>query len=167
MTSAVTYPDFWVPGQTGFPNVENLLQTLFTGIPQFDGVVVKYWLPSESDIDDILASGQAILRIFRTGGKVNRAEKRDEPNVQVAALSNSRDDSWELIEFVRTGVLELGYAEGSVVPGTIHKLHYAGEVLGPQLIPEQYRDERLVPATFTLHTWKPKGLERYRGAIGL
>lgn len=85
--------------------------------------------------------------------------------MQLAALTKSRDASWELIEVARQ-VLEQ-FEATAIVPGTIHKLHCAGEILGPQLIPEQIRAERLVPVTFTLHTWKPKGLGNYREALGL
>lgn len=164
----IGYPDWYGngdPSSGGYPNIENLLKTLFE--PQLSGVLITYWLPDEAIIEAILNSGGGILRLFRMGGKINQAEKRDEPNVQAAALTKSRDDSWELIEFVRTGVLQQFTEAAAIVPGTIHKLHCAGELVGPQLIPEQFRDERLVPVTFTLHTWKPKGLPNYRQALGL
>lgn len=169
MTSQITFPDYYTksgePG--GYPNIENLLKTLFTSGPVgLGGVDVYYWLPAQAVIEETLAADRGILRIFRTGGKINRSKGRDEPNVQLAALTKSRDRSWELIEFARTGVLE-EFEDGAIVPGTIHKLQSVGELIGPQLIPEQIRDERLVPVTFTLLTWKPKGLGNYREALGL
>ena len=152
--------------QGGYPNIENLLTTLFASSPvALTGVESTYWLPDEQVIEDTLAAGNGFLRIYRTGGKINRSQNRDEPNAQLAALTKSRDDSWDLIEMCRQ-VLEQ-FEDAAIVPGTVHKLHCAGEILGPQLIPEQIRDERLVPVTFTLHTWKPKGLGNYREALGL
>lgn len=163
MTS-ISYPAWWDRSQSGFPNIENLLKTLFT--PMISGVTVTYWLPSdESIIEDTLASGGGFLRIYRTGGRTNYEQNRDEPNVQLAALTKSRDASWDLIEFARTGVLSQ-FEKAAVVPGTQHQLKCEGEVVGPQIIPELMRDERLVPATFTLHTWRLKS-NSLRQAIGL
>lgn len=159
---AITYPAGY---RGGYPNIENLLQTLFLGLDGFTGVRPCYWI-TDDDITSTLESDEAVLRIFRTGGSVNHTENRDEPNVQFAALTKSRDDSWELIEFTRQ-VLGLYVDAVGVVPGTIHKLGCAGELIGPQLIPEQFWDERLVPVTFTLHTWKPGGLGNLREALGL
>lgn len=154
----IGYPNWW---RGGYPDIEKLLATLFS--PLLTGVTVTHWLPAQDVIEASLANGDAYLRIYRTGGKINREQNRDEPNVQIAALSHSRDASWELVEFIRTGVLEQ-YDEASIVPGTTHQLRCPGEVVGPQLIPEQLRDDRLVPITFAFHTWKPKGL-RYRQAL--
>ncbi|MCT7369461.1 phage tail termination protein [Mycolicibacterium llatzerense] len=162
MTS-ISYPAWWNRDQAGFPNIENLLKTLFT--PMISGITVTYWLPSDRVIEDTLAAGGGFLRIYRTGGRANYEENRDEPNVQLAALTKSRDDSWDLIEFARTGVLSQ-FEKAAVVPGTQHQLKCEGEVVGPQYIPEQMRDERLVPATFTLHTWRLKS-NSLRQAIGL
>lgn len=165
MSSPVTisYPDWWDGEKLGFPNIEDLLKTLF--VPLISGVTVTYWLPSESVIEDTLSSGGGFLRIYRTGGAVNLQENRDEPNVQLAALTKSRDISWDLIEFARTGVLGQ-FEKAAIVPGTPHRLKYEREVLGPQLIPEQMRDERLVPSTFSLHTWRQSG-NSLRQALGL
>lgn len=154
----IAYPCWW---RGGYPDIEVVLGQLFT--PLLDGVEVTHWLPRQEVIEDTLLSGGAFLRIYRTGGKVNAPQNRDEPNVQIAALTKSRDSSWELIEFVRTGVLEQ-FSEAAIVPGTTHQLCCLGEVIGPQLVPEQLRDERLVPITFAFQTWKPKGL-RYREAL--
>ena len=42
-----------------------------------------------------------------------------------------------------------------------------GELVGPQLIPEQMRDEKLVPTTFEIHINRPDGLPNYRQSMGL
>jgi hypothetical protein len=160
VSSPIEYPD-WFKG--GFPNAEDLVKTLFA--PLLTGVTAVSWLPAPKTVEETLKARSGYLRVYRTGGKINREQNRDEPNVQFVALTRSRDDSWDLIEFVRQ-VLEQ-FESTAIVPGTIHKMHCAGELLGPQLTPGEMRDERIVPVTFTLHTWKPKGLGNYREALGL
>ncbi len=157
----ITYPD-WYHG--GFPDAEVLMETLFT--PLLSGVTPVKWLPAESVIESTLKSGDGYLRIYRTGGRINFEQNRDEPNVQFVAMTKSRDESWRLIEFVRQ-VLSQFVKQSALVPGTTHVLGCAGELLGPNLTPGEMRDERLVPATFTLQTWGPGGLDKYGQALGL
>jgi hypothetical protein len=160
----IIYPGWY---QGGFPDVETLLKALFT--PLLSGVDVISWLPPAETIAATINGGDGYLRVYRLGGHIDHEENRDEPNVQFAALTGSRNDSNELIEFVRQ-VLDAfsgGNGRGAIVPGTGVLLGCEREIVGPQTIPEQYRDEKLVPATFTLHTWKPKGLPNYRQALGL
>lgn len=154
-------PAWW---EGGFPNIDQLLTTLFQ--PLLTDVAVVSWMPKKVDRDAQLSAGRGYLRIFRTGGAINYDQKRDEPKVQLAALTPSRDASWDLIEFARTGVLEAFMSAASVVPGTIHKLQCSGEVVGPQLIPEQFWDDKLVPSTFGFYTWKPKSMN-YRQHLGI
>lgn len=157
----VSFPPWW---KGGYPDAEKLLTDSLLQ-PQLPDTNVTYWLPSNA-LEQI-QDGVAFLRVRRIGGRINTGEKRDEPVVQFAALTKSRDTSYELIEFVRSGVLESFMDAVAIVPGTPHKLGCEGEIVGPQSIPEPIRDERLVPATFVLHTWKPKGLPNYRQALGL
>lgn len=160
---SIGFPDWWPATDGGYPNVQKLLRTLFT--PLLTGVEATSWLPKPSVYEAQLTSGDGYLRFYRTGGRINREQNRDEPRVQAAALTRSSDDSWELIEFVRQ-VLEQ-FAEPAPVPGTTQLLQCAGELIGPQLIPELVADGRLVPVTFELHTWRPKGLPNYQRALGL
>lgn len=159
----ITLPG-WYKG--GYPDVEKLTRIWFQSM--LPGVSVVSWLPKPTVYEQVLETSEGFLRCYRTGGKINRAEKRDEPKVQFAALTRSRDDSWELIEFVRQTLEALGDGNGStdVIPGTTQKLGVPGEVVGPQLIPELLQDDRLVPVTFELWTHKPDGLH-YRQALGL
>ncbi|AVJ50230.1 tail terminator [Mycobacterium phage Mendokysei] len=162
---AIGFPEWWNVGQAGYPNIQKLMRKAFDGL--LTNVELTSWFPKPSVYEAQLESGGAYLRFYRTGGRINREEKRDEPKVQIAALTRSSDDSWELIEFVRQ-VLEEGYGQAAaVVPGTIYTLYAAGEVVGPQLIPELLADDRLVPITYELHTRRPKGLPNYRQALGL
>lgn len=155
------FPPWW---RGGFPDIEKLLETLFT--PLLTDVQFVPWLPAPDKYESQLNAGKAILRLRRTGGPMNFAENRDEPRVQFAAIARSRALSWELVEFCRQ-ILFAGYYPGaSVVPGTPHKLQAVGEVLGPQLIEENIAEPRLVPVTFGLYTWRSGGLN-YRQALGL
>jgi hypothetical protein len=157
----ITYPA-WYKG--GFPDVEVLMERLFT--PLLSGVTPVHWWPSEETIAATLDAGDGYLSIYRTGGSMNADQKRDEPIVQFVALTKSRDKSWELIEFIRQ-VLSRYEEAGEIVPGTTHQLACVGEILGPSLTRAELRNERIVPATFKLLTWKPKGLGNYNEAYGL
>lgn len=164
---SLTFPGF--PEYSGgYPNIENLAKTAFSGVLDGSGISPTYWLPKPDKVTEFFETGgNGYLRIYRTGGAINPVEKRDEPRVQFAALCKSRDDSWELIELVRQ-VLHEGYGQAAaIVPSTPHKLQLSGEVVGPQLIPELLQDNRLVPITCEFFTWRPKGLPNYRQALGL
>lgn len=158
----IGYPAWY---QGGCPDVERVIRDLFSGL--LTGVDVVSWVPP--DYASTLAAGGAFLRVFRLGGRINVDSRAwvDETRVQFAALSSSRDDSWQLIEFVRQ-VLYAFRDGGTVVgPSSTTFIVVPGEVVGPQLIPEQMRDERLVPVTFDVHTDRPKGLPNYRQGLAL
>lgn len=153
----IGYP-VWYAG--GCPDAERVLKDLFTGL--LTGVAVVAWLPP--DYATTLQSGTAFLRVFRMGGSLNVDNKNwvDQTRIQIAALSASRDESWALIEFVRQVLYSFrdgGHVQGS---GTTTFIQVEGELTGPQLIPEQMRDERLVPVTFEIHLDRPRGLPNYR-----
>jgi hypothetical protein len=158
----------WYGG--GFPDAEKLLESLFA--PLLTDVIFVPWLPHPDTqvggvtYEDQLQSGKAFLRIARVGGRINFDQNRDEPRVQLAAVAKSRQKSWDLIEFCRQ-IVWVGFGHGALVPNTIHKLQASEEVLGPQLIPENIVEPRMVPASFGLYTWKPRGLSNYRQALGL
>ncbi len=165
---SLTFPGF-PQYQGGYPNIENLLKTVFTPLLEGSGIEPTYWLPKPDKIAEFFSAGggKGYLRMYRTGGAINPLQSRDEPRVQFAAMTPARDDSWELIEFVRQVVQE-GYGHAAaIVKGTPHKLQTSGEVVGPQLIPELIQDDRLVPITVEFYTWRPKGLPNYRQALGL
>ena len=150
----------WYHG--GFPDIELVVRDLFS--PLLTGVDIVPWFPKPAEYVPHLEAGGSYLRATRSGGSFNFDENRDEPRVQIAALSRSRAQSWELIEFVRQTLWS--FRRGALVPGSGVQLQTTGEVLGPQLIPENIVEPRLVPATFALTTWKPGGTS-YRQALGL
>lgn len=163
---SLTLPAWWTTQRGGgFPNIENLLKELLVD-KVGDDVEVTYWLPKPDVIRQRLEDGKGYLRLYRVGGVINRAQNRDEPRVQAAAFTPSRDDSWELIEMFRQ-VAEL-FEHAKVVPGTTHKLQCTGEVVGPNLLPERMADDKLVPLTLEFHTWRTRDYKnQYRQALGL
>jgi hypothetical protein len=158
----IGYPAWYLGG---CPDVEKVLKEFFSGL--LSGVEVIAWLPP--DYAAKLSSGVAFLRIFRLGGSMNIDTRGyvDEARVQFAALSASRDDANELMEFTRQVLYSFrfgGYLHNPTAPAYIQ---VDGELVGPQLIPEQMRDERLVAATFAVNVDRPKGLPDYRQALDL
>jgi hypothetical protein len=152
----------WYDPTKASPDVErDILRPLFQ--PHLSNTHVVSWIPKPTVYQAELEAGNVYLRTYRTGGAWNDEERRDEPRVQLAALTTSRDESWQLIGFVRD-ILRCFVLESGVVNG--FKLSVAGEVAGPQLIPELLQDDRLVPITVQLYTW-PKGLLDYRPQLGL
>lgn len=160
----VALPD-WYKG--GTPDIEKLLRALLQ--PQLSDTNVVSWIPKPDVYQAQIALGRSYLRTYRTGGGWNDAQSRDEPRVQFAALCPSRDESWQLIEFVRQTLICFIRETGVLVNlnGTQYKFAAEGEIAGPQLIPELLQDDKLVPITFQLFTWKPKGLPDYRAALNL
>lgn len=157
-------PDWY---QGGCPDIEkDVLRPLFQ--PLLPNTHVVSWIPKPDVYQAELLAGKSYLRTYRTGGRWNDEENRDEPVVQFAALCATRADSWQLIEFVRQVLICFIRQTGVVtptMPGTDVKLSAEGEVAGPQLIPELLQDDKLVPIAFQFFTWKPKGLPDYRAAL--
>lgn len=168
----ITYPTFW---RGGCPDVERTIKDLFThtgnlSATDLTGVDVVSWLPQPADAAAWLNLGNGYLRVYRTGGAVNRDKYPwvDQTRVQIAAWCYNRDASWELIEYVRE--ILGAFTDGGTVKRSTTSLsgltttfiRVPGELVGPQLLPEQIRDDRLVPVTFEIQTDRPKGLPDYR-----
>jgi hypothetical protein len=158
----IGYPA-WYAG--GCPDIEAVMRDLFS--PLLTGVNVVSWVPP--DYGDELNAGITYLRVYRLGGRINVDTKSwvDETRIQFAALSASRDDSWRLIEFVRQVLYAFRFGGPVGGPSGPTYIVVPGEIVGPQLVPEQFRDERLVPVTFEVHADRRKGLPDYRSALGL
>lgn len=158
---ALQLPNWYDPTKS-CPDVEkDVVRPLFQ--PLLANTNVVSWLPKADVYESVLSSGGGYLRAYRTGGAWNDDQKRDEPRVQFAALRRSRDESWQLIKFVRDILRPFIHASG-IVNG--FKFDVDGEVAGPQLIPELLQDDKLVPITVQFYTW-PKGTPDYRAALGL
>lgn len=164
----LTFPD-WYEG--GYPDIEILLQLLFQPllgtVQNTDGswtpTYVVTWLPEPDTYDPWLDSGCAYLRAYRMGGGINYDQNRDEPRVALAAVTRRRDDSWYLIEFVRQ-VLNAYQRPGRIAGAPGVTLTMAGEVVGPQQIPEIIQDDRLVQITAGFHVAKP-GIPNYVSSL--
>lgn len=173
----IIYPTWW---RGGCPDVERTLKDLFTypanlAATNLVGVDVVTWLPNPEAAEAWLGAGNGYLRVYRTGGAVDRDKLPwvDCTRVQIAAWCTSRDASWELIEYVRE--ILGAYTNGGTVQRSTTSLSgltttfifVPGELVGPQLMPEQIRDDRLVPVTFEIQTDRPKGLPDYRELLEL
>ncbi|HJT93888.1 MAG TPA: hypothetical protein VJ777_18485 [Mycobacterium sp.] len=168
------FPD-WYKG--GFIDIERLLMDWFGGLFT-DAVTCLTWFPPENEVLENIANGLIYLRIFRSGGRIVFNEDGgtgvlDRPHVQFAAMSRSRDLSWEVIEFVRNMLYPFNVGGGG--GRMITDFGYAaitvnGEVMGPSITPDVFRDQRLVPITFELEVERRKGLptfSNYGAELGL
>lgn len=160
----ITYPS-WYKG--GCRDVERELKNAYEKL--LGGVTIVSWLPP--DYVSQLNAGVTYLRVFRLGGQLNIETKNwvDQARVQFAVLAQSRDTAWDLMIFVRE-ILYGGFIDGvrvshedPSIPTTF--MQTPGEVVGPQLMPELMRDERLVACTFDIHIDRPRGLPHYREYI--
>lgn len=158
----IGYPSWYLGG---CPDIEKVLKEYFSTL--LTGVEVISWLPP--DYAGNLASGLAYLRVFRMGGALNIDTRNyvDETRVQIATLSGSRDDANHLMEFVRQVLYAFRFGGFVTGPTTSAYIQVEGELVGPQLLPEQMRDERLVAVTFQINANRPKGLPDYRQALDL
>lgn len=173
----ITYPSWW---RGGSPDAERTIKDLFThpantAAAGLSGVDVRSWLPLPDKARAWLDGDNGYLRVYRVGGQINRDRRPwvDQTRIQIAAWCANRDDSWELIEYVRE--MLWAFEDG----GTVHRsettrsgldttfIKVQGELLGPQLIPEQILDDKLVPVTFEIHTDRPKSLPDYRELLEL
>jgi hypothetical protein len=175
---SLTYPGFW----RGFRwDVERLLRDLYLHDENpsaiADGLRVEPFFASPTDTrKQWLDADNAYLFVHRRGGTLNKDTDQliDESVVDLAALTKSRDQSNELMSYVTSVLDAFGDDGGTVFRSAPHRCGLSttfmaapGEVVGPQLIPELIREDRLVPATWEIHAAVPRGLPDYRGALSL
>lgn len=155
------FPPWW---KGGFVDIERLLMEWFGAM--LPGVTMMSWLPPETQVLENIQTGTIYLRVFRSGGQIvfdrdGQAEV-DRVHVQFAAMSMSRDLSWEVIEFVRNMLYTFYRGGGRMLGVTRYAvITNRGEILGPSLTPEAFRDARLVPITFELDVQRRKGLPSF------
>lgn len=133
--------------EDNFVDVESLLIDLFSRI--VPDVGVGCWLPDDW-LDDPTPDPQ--LMFFRLpGSQVDYDRNSDVCQIQVVAITPSRDDSWRLMGLVRSVILPM---QGFTVPmedGFTAKVWSTEEVAGPQLLtPEQQIDTRVVTSVFQI-----------------
>ena len=165
--------------QGGFVDTERLLIDYFGGL--LDNVECLSWFPPEKVVLEQIQepTNKIYLRIFRSGGRIIRQQSSqteskgsvDQAHVQFAAMSASRDLSWEVIEFVRQVMYCYLEGGGRIDTATLYAvIRCNGEIVGPVLTPESFRDQRLVPVTFELEVQRRKGLPsfaKYGAELGL
>jgi hypothetical protein len=165
---AVTFPAWWTPAvRAVIPKIEDVGIALFG--PLLAGVHCVYWLDTDEQTQQVLfVDGDAYLRIVRLGGEVDLENRRRIHRVQFAAITDSRNTSWEILEFVLHVLYAYDDTSYVLMPnGAKVALRFRGERLGPLLDPQQIRDARLVPVTVELETPLPKGLPKVAQELGL
>jgi hypothetical protein len=148
-------PDWFAGGRV---DVEDLVCSYFAALLG-EAVYVCTWLPPNHYV---LSPGEAVggtqptLRIWRQPGKFDPDLRRDEALVQVAVITPTRKESWQLVDFVTQMMDE---------DGSVAKIATSSEWLGPQLVPERVVDEKFIPVTFKLGVRERGGLPPYQKII--
>lgn len=165
---AISFPAWWTePARKLLPKIEDVNIHLFT--PLLTGVRCVYWLDTDEQTQQVLFEDeQAYLRIVRLGGEVDLENRRNIHRVQFAAISESRNLSWDILAFVQQVLYAFDDTSRVLMPdGAKVPMKFRGERLGPLLDPQQIRDARLVAVTVELETPIPKGLPRIGQELGL
>lgn len=139
---ALVLPDWYEPA---FVNVENLFIDMFTDL--LPGTLSGCWAPDDWIDGEV---PEPMLWFFRvSGGRVDWSARKDECELQIMAVTPSRDESWELMNFVRAMLLPMQGDKYKMVDGYTAQIHSVNEIAGPQLLtPGQRIDTRVVSATF-------------------
>lgn len=160
-------PD-WYVGQ--YPDTEDALCDYFEWLT--DGKVKAYtWLPPEfyalSDSGDVLEVPQPSLWVWRKPGNADPDSRSDRQLVQIAAITNKRSDSWELIGFVREMMedkiicnLDIPRKDGSTT-----RFRHSEEWLGPEIRIAGIADEKFIPVTFKVSVREIRCRPDYRPII--
>ncbi|QGJ92418.1 tail terminator [Mycobacterium phage Wyatt2] len=139
---ALVLPEWY---EETFVNIENLFIDIFSKLlPNYES---GCWLPDDW-LDD--ADPTPTLWFFRMpGGQVDWDRRKDECQLQVMVVTGSRDDSWDLMNFVRSILLPIQGDKFKMADGYTAQIHSAREAAGPVLMtPNQRIDNRVITATF-------------------
>lgn len=139
---ALVLPDWYEPA---FVNGENLFIDMFSDL--LPDALCGCWAPDDWADAAVI---QPTLWFFRVpGGRVDWDSRKDEFELQVMAVTESRNDSWLLMDFVRTMLLPMQGDVYKMADGYKAQIHKVTEVSGPQLLtPNQRIDTRVVTANF-------------------
>lgn len=135
-----------------------------------DSVYVCTWMPPghyELTPGQPVGGTQPTLRVWRQPGKADPESRRDEALIQIAAITATRKESWQLIDFVRRMMddeVVVGFPI-KLSDGSTSQIDRIEEWMGPQLVPERYVDEKFIPVTFKLGIRERGGLPRYRKVL--
>lgn len=141
---SLVFPDWF---EHNFVNIENMLIDLFTkAVPN---ATSGTWTP-DSWIDS--ATIDPMLSFVRLpGGVVDYDAGFDECMFQALAVTDSRNDSIELMSLVRAVLLPMKAFKFKMTDGYTALIHWVENPGGPQMmVPAQQIDTRVVPATFKI-----------------
>lgn len=134
--------------EDNFVNIENLFIEMFDRV--FPGFETGCWAPDDW-LDDQLPAAPTIWVFRLPGGKVDWQARKDQCQLQVMVVTPSRDDSWRVMDVVRSVLLPMSGDKFTMDDGYTAQVQCAGEVAGPQLLtPGQAIDTRIVSATFSV-----------------
>lgn len=140
----LTLPEWF---EDNFVDIESLLIDLFTRI--LPDVEVGCWY-ADDWLDDPAPEPQ--LLFFRLpGSRVDYDKNSDTCNVQAVAVTPSRDDSWRLMNFVRSVLLPMQGFKVPMEDGFTASVWSTDDISGPQLLtPGQEIDNRVVSSVFAI-----------------
>ena len=152
--------------QGGFYDAEQLVMSYFEWLLG-ESVFVCSWLPPGHYTltpGEEVGGTQPTLRVWRQPGRADYDLRRDQALVQIAAITPTRKESWELVEFVRRMMEHDVVANFPIVlpDGKRTSLSCSEEWMGPQLVPERIVDEKFIPVTFKVGVRESSNLPKYR-----
>jgi hypothetical protein len=142
----------WYKGSE-YVNVEDLFHDFLQ--PLIPLVRVTHWIaPEEYGYEPFVSDGaDPVLRLWRQPGQWDIETNSDIPLLQVAAVTRSHDESWELLEFVRSVMKMLAKHDTFKITMADGTKVQVGDVklwLGPQIVPEGPVDQYFIPMTFQM-----------------
>lgn len=161
--SMLQLPEWFAGGKT---DAEELVKSYLTRLLAGTNVYVCTWLPPGHYTltpGEEIGGTQPTLRVWRQPGKFDSEIRSDSAIVQIAAITPTRKESWQLVEFLRE-VFDDDVIVGQkiVLPdGDTTSVRCSEEWQGPTLVPERLVDEKFIPITFKLGLREPAGLPKY------
>ena len=141
----------WYRG--GFIDVEDLLCDLFVWLLG-EEIPVVTWL-----VEDYYVNPRPVIRVHRAAGKAVDGMPFDHAVVQIGVLSQSRQDSWQLAEFVRQ--VMAACSGGFKVPrqdGTVTQINSVEEWAGPVQALDEYVDDKFISINYRILVRNPRSV---------
>lgn len=133
--------------ENNFIDVETLMIDLFSKV--LPNILVGCW-EADDWLDDPEPEPQ--LLFFRLpGSRVDYDRNSDICHMQVVAITDSRDDSWRLMNLVRAVILPMQGFRFVMEDGFTATIWATEDVAGPELLtPGQQIDTRVVASVFSI-----------------
>lgn len=115
------------------------------------------WIPT--NYNDLLP----VIRFYRGGGATDVGKLMDPASVQIGVIAETRDDSEDILEYLRQIFLALPRSGGAVVcpDSSVVSVTDVHEIDGPELIPELNPDSRLAVHTLAVVCRLPRSVTDY------